>query len=91
MSLAEQAVEARQIGSITTAGLATWSINVSRMVISMNTKPESEDEDYYETFAGRGQEDQDEHDLLNGHPSGEAQPEKPGEPTSAWPFPKSAD
>ena len=43
-----------------------------------------EPEDYYETFAGRGQEDQDAHDLLNGHP------EKPGEPIPAWPLPKSA-
>ena len=47
-----------------------------------------EPEDYYETFAGRGQEDQDAHDLSNGHPSGDAHPENPGEPTIAWPFPK---
>lgn len=89
-SVAEQADQARQIGSAPTPDPATLSTITPSRAISMNTRPDSEGEDYFDTFAGRGQDEQDAHDLLNDHRSGEAHPEMPGSPTSTWPFPKSA-
>jgi len=97
-SVAEQADQARQIGSAPAPDRATLSTITPSRAISMKTRPDSEGEDYYDTFAGRGQELQDQFDLEAGWLPSERQPRK-NEPaptpastsiSPAWPFPQSA-